>query len=97
MQMRNTTPNAATGCPKKSLWAANESNISPCRANSPLNTHMFCLQAATQTQFDNLPWLGPGGGGGKIVKVGGLGGGLLMVACYGFYVHLKSVLPLIRF
>ena len=30
-------------------------------------------------------------------KVGGLGGGLLMVACSGFYVHLKSVFPLIRF
>ena len=33
----------------------------------------------------------------KMVKVGGLGGGLLMVPCYGFYVHLKSVFPLIRF
>ena len=36
-------------------------------------------------------------GGGKMVKVGGLGGGLLRVACSGFYVHLKSVFPLIRF
>ena len=33
----------------------------------------------------------------KMVKVGGLGGGLLRVACSGFYVHLKSVFPLIRF
>ena len=33
----------------------------------------------------------------KMVKVGGLGGGLLMVPCSGFYVHLKSVFPLIRF
>ena len=30
-------------------------------------------------------------------KTGGLGGGLLRVACSGFYVHLKSVFPLIRF
>ena len=35
--------------------------------------------------------------GEKMVKVGGLGGGLLRVACSGFYVHLKSVFPLIRF
>ena len=34
---------------------------------------------------------------GKMVKRGGPGGGLLMVACSGFYVHLKSVFPLIRF
>ena len=33
----------------------------------------------------------------KMVKVGGLGGGLLWVACSGFYVNLKSVVPLIRF
>ena len=38
-----------------------------------------------------------GGGGGKMEKRGGPGGGLLMVACSGFYVHLKSVFPLIRF
>ena len=37
------------------------------------------------------------GGGGKMVKVGGLGGGLLMVACYGFYIHLKPINLLIRF
>ena len=30
-------------------------------------------------------------------KRGALGEGLLMVACYGFYVHLKSVFPLISF
>ena len=35
--------------------------------------------------------------GEKMEKVGGLGGSLLMVPCYGFYVHLKSVFPLIRF
>ncbi|CAJ1377658.1 unnamed protein product [Effrenium voratum] len=35
--------------------------------------------------------------GEKIVKRGGPGGGLLMVACSGFYVNLKSVFPLIRF
>ena len=33
----------------------------------------------------------------KMEKTGGLGGGLLRVACSGFYVHLKSVFPLIRF
>ena len=38
-----------------------------------------------------------GGGGEKMGKTGGLGGGLLRVACSGFYVHLKSVFPLIRF
>ena len=38
-----------------------------------------------------------GRGGEKMVKRGGPGGGLLMVACSGFYVHLKSVFPLIRF
>ena len=43
------------------------------------------------------PETGGGGGGEKMVKVGGLGGGLLRVACSGFYVHLKSVFPLIRF
>ena len=36
-------------------------------------------------------------GGEKMGKTGGLGGGLLRVACSGFYVHLKSVFPLIRF
>ena len=35
--------------------------------------------------------------GEKIAKRGGLGEDLLMVACSGFYVNLKSVLPLIRF
>ena len=41
---------------------------------------------------------GAGGlGGEKMEKRGALGEGLLMVACSGFYVHLKSVFPLIRF
>ena len=50
-----------------------------------------------------LRWVGWGGvgwggvGKKKMEKVGGLGGGLLRVACSGFYVHLKSVFPLIRF
>ena len=44
------------------------------------------------------PFLHRGGGGGeKMEKRGALGEGLLMVACSGFYVHLKSVFPLIRF
>ena len=30
-------------------------------------------------------------------KVGALRGSLLMVACYGFYVHLKPINHLIRF
>ena len=49
------------------------------------------LQAAEQRICDKA------GGGGKMVKVGALRGSLLRVACSGFYVHLKSVFPLIRF
>ena len=37
------------------------------------------------------------GVGEKMVKRGALRGSLLRVACSGFYVHLKSVFPLIRF
>ena len=33
----------------------------------------------------------------KMEKRGALRGSLLKVACSGFYVHLKSVFPLIRF
>ena len=33
----------------------------------------------------------------KMVKRGGLRGGQLMVPCSGFYVHLNSVFPLLRF
>ena len=43
---------------------------------------------------------GSGGSGSRARGGGGSwgpGGDLLMVACSGFYVNLKSVLPLIRF
>ena len=59
------------------------------------------FKAACRSHLGRNLMPGPLGGGGrggeKMEKTGGLGGGLLRVACSGFYVHLKSVFPLIRF